>query len=194
MENSQLALRAVVEGGDRRGNRRDELRQAGGSGNVALAVGHAVLGRQIGRQGGQHGGVHIAQAVEERAQFRGFGLAAAERKQVVAVDHEQSVRGVGGQRRQWGRDGFRRPLPVEGRHGAGRVLQPVAGDGEALVPVLVAGGFGFLQPVLIPDRPVLRGSPAWWLYASTPRYSPARWRPDRGRAQAERQTETSFLY
>ena len=73
------------------------------------------------------------------------------------MNHEQAVPGIGGQRRQLGSGGFRRPLPVERRHGAGGVLQPVTGDREVFAPVFVAGGFGFLEPVLVPERAVEEG-------------------------------------
>jgi len=69
----------------------EEFRQAGRSGNVAFAVGHTVRDRQIARQGRQRGGIHVAQAIEQRAQFRGIRLVPAEREQVVAVNHQQST-------------------------------------------------------------------------------------------------------
>src|ERR1019366_384155 len=67
---------------------------------------------------------------------------------------QQPVTGGGGQRRQRGNGGFRRPLPVERRHGAGGVLQPVAGGGEVGVAVLITGSLGFLEAVFVPDWPV----------------------------------------
>src|ERR1035437_8929648 len=182
VENSHLALGAIVEGGHRRWNFRDKFRQAGRSGNVTLAVGHTVLGRQVAWQGGQYGGIHVAQAIEQRAQFGGLRLVPAERKQVVAVNHQQpfpAIPRLRGQRRQLGSGGFRRPLPVERRHAAGGVLQPVAGDREVLAAVLIAGSLGFLEPVLIPDWPVEEGR----LHGGGTLPSPDIFRPDGAQAQ-----------
>ena len=66
MEDAQLAFRAIVEssyGGRYSG---DEFGEAGRSGDVAFAVGDAVLGWQIAGEGGKDGGIDVAQAIEQR--------------------------------------------------------------------------------------------------------------------------------
>src|ERR1035438_7546454 len=85
IEKTHLGLGAVMEGSHRWRNPRNELRQAGRTYDVAFTVGHAILGRQIGRQGRQYGSIHVAQAIEQRAQFRGIRLVSREREQVVAM-------------------------------------------------------------------------------------------------------------